>query len=321
MLTLLSERSRVYERADAHAVSDYVNQHVGNHCIRLPRTGRAEASIRHKAFSSLDLCRISYGGAVRVTSTALGSSYHLQILLEGYCTSRARTLEHTYRPGEMLLINPDDPVDLTYSPDCEKFILRLPVAVLERACLAQDCIVPAAGIRFSQARHHLAHYSDFAGLLDLICREAEGVALEGIPALYERIVAGKLLGLLPNNAWHAPPARLGTGAFEALSQYIDDHLGEEISVERLLAVAGVSERTLYSLFERRAGVSPGEYIRQRKLDCVRQRLQQPATRSVTQAALDSGFLHLGRFAEAYRKRFGELPSQTWKRYHKSGSTD
>jgi hypothetical protein len=25
-------------------------------------------------------------------------------------------------------------------------------------------------------------------------------------------------------------------------------------------------------------------------------------------------MHLGRFSEAYRKRFGELPSQTWKRH-------
>ncbi|MBA1245422.1 AraC family transcriptional regulator [Pseudomonas japonica] len=317
MLTLLSERSRVFERADAHAVSDYVNQHVGTHCIRLPPTGRPEASIRHRTFASLDLCRISYGGAVRVTSTALGTSYHLQILLRGHCTSRAGAIEHTYVPGEMLLINPDDPVDLTYSQDCEKFILRLPVSVLERACLGQSRAVPTTGIRFGQARHDLAHHSEFAGLLDLICREAEGYALEGIPVLYERIVAGKLLGLLANNAWHAPLASPGASVFDTLSEYIDAHVSEEIGLERLLKVAGVSERTLYSLFERKAGVSPREYIRQRKLDCVHQRLQHPATHSVTQAALDIGFLHLGRFAETYRKRFGELPSHTWKRHHET----
>ncbi|MGV8321279.1 AraC family transcriptional regulator, partial [Pseudomonas aeruginosa] len=38
--SLLSERSRVFERADPYAVSGYVNRHVGTHCIRLPAAGR-----------------------------------------------------------------------------------------------------------------------------------------------------------------------------------------------------------------------------------------------------------------------------------------
>ena len=51
-----------------------------------------------------------------------------------------------------------------------------------------------------------------------------------------------------------------------------------------------------------------------KLERVHARLQLSSTRSVTEVALDHGFMHLGRFSEAYRKRFGELPSQTWKRH-------
>jgi len=46
---------------------------------------------------------------------------------------------------------------------------------------------------------------------------------------------------------------------------------------------------------------------------VRAELQLTTARSVTEVALYHGFLHLGRFSEAYRKRFGELPSQTWRR--------
>ena len=72
-------KSRIFERADPHAVSDYVNQHVGVHCIRLPRTGTPQASLSHCKFGKLDLCQISYGGSVHVTSPALETIYHLQL--------------------------------------------------------------------------------------------------------------------------------------------------------------------------------------------------------------------------------------------------
>jgi AraC family transcriptional regulator, ethanolamine operon transcriptional activator len=37
---------------------------------------------------------------------------------------------------------------------------------------------------------------------------------------------------------------------------------------------------------------------------------------VTQAASQWGFWHLGYFSRDYRKMFGELPSQTFRRYQK-----
>ncbi|KAA0946000.1 MULTISPECIES: AraC family transcriptional regulator [unclassified Pseudomonas] len=313
MTVLLSECSQIFDRADAYAVSDYVNQHVGSHCILLPPRGRPQASISHRTFSSLDLCRISYGAPVRVTSVALETIYHLQILLRGHCRSTSRGEEQILGPGEILLINPDDPVDLTYSADCEKFIIKLPVRLLENACLEQHWTLPQQGIRFAAARHVLSEMGGFLPLLGLICQEAENAAEPEVQGLYERIVANKLLALLASNVLRVIPRPDQRGGFEAVRQFIEEHLTEDVSVEQLMAIARVSERSLYTLFERQVGLSPRDYMRQRKLERVHAMLQLATARSVTEVALDHGFLHLGRFSESYRKRFGELPSQTWKR--------
>ena len=154
----------------------------------------------------------------------------------------------------------------------------------------------------------------FLQLLGLICHEAENAAEPEVQGLYERIVANKLLALLASNVLRVVPQAAQGGGFEAVREFIEGHLGEDISIEQLMAVAKVSERSLYSLFERQVGLSPRDYVRRRKLERVHARLQLTTARSVTEVALDHGFMHLGRFSEAYRKRFGELPSQTWKRH-------
>ncbi len=313
MTPLLSARSQIFHRADAYAVSDYVNQHVGSHCIRLPPKGRPRASVSHRTFSSLDLCRISYGAPVQVTSTALETIYHLQILLRGHCRSSVRGQEQILRAGEVLLINPDDPVDLTYSADCEKFIVKLPVRLLENTCLEQHWTLPPQGIRFVAERHELNAMSGFLQLLGLICHEAENDADPQVKALYERIVAKKLLALLANNVLRVIPKQEEGSGFEPIRRFIEEHLTEDISLEQLMAISWVSERSLYLLFERHVGLSPRDYMRQRKLERVHTELQAATARSVTEVALEHGFVHLGRFSEAYRKRFGELPSQTWRR--------
>ena len=314
---LLSERSSVFRHADPHAVSDYVNQHVGHHCIGLSRTTRPLASLNHRKFAELDLCRISYGGSVRVTSPALETIFHLQVLLSGNCLWRGPSREHHLVPGELLLINPDDPVDLTYSQDCEKFILKLPVHVLEAICDEQRWQRPAGGVRFVRNHYRLDELEGFLGLLGMVCQESEASdPLLRVQEHYTQIVGSKLLTLMQTNISRENLASPHAG-IERILDYIERNLKQELSGEDLAVQAHMSQRSLYTLFERQLGVTPLQYIRQRKLARVHACLSDPSctVRSLTELALDYGFLHLGRFSESYRLQFGELPSSTLKRRH------
>ena len=83
----------------------------------------------------------------------------------------------------------------------------------------------------------------------------------------------------------------------------------------IAAAAGVSIRTLLEGFRHFRGTTPMAALRAMRLKAVRGELLVAAGRatSVTDIALKWGFINLGRFAEAYRKRYGELPSQTLRR--------
>lgn len=309
---LLGQRSEVFSQADPHAVSLYVNQHVGSHCIQLPRASRPLAHLNHRPFAELDLCRITYGAPVRVVSPALERCFHLQVLLHGHCLWRHGRQEHYLAPGELLLINPDDPVDLTYSADCEKFIVKVPVRLLGDLCEQQRWGVPAGGVRFLQNRYCLDDLQGLVSLLGMICQEAEEPEPQPlVQAHYTQIVASKLLRLMKTNVQRTcdQPWPLN---FARVVDYIDRHLQQELDTDTLASLAQVSRRTLYGLFERHAHTSPVDYIRQRRLARVHACLSDPqcTVRSLSELAMDYGFLHLGRFADSYRKQFGELPSET-----------
>tara|TARA_R100000541_G_scaffold3093_1_gene10025 strand:+ start:2960 stop:3679 length:720 start_codon:yes stop_codon:yes gene_type:complete len=239
------------------------------------------------------------------------------LLQRGHCLWRGRGKEHYFTPGELLLINPDDPVDLTYSDDCEKLIVKLPVSFLEKACAENEWRAPDEGIRFAASRYDLKQLEGIESLLGLICQEAE--AEHCVPQLqdqYSRIIASKLLCTLASNIRRDP---LGEScpSFGRITDYIDEHLRKDISVEQLAQLANMSPRSLYTMFERRIGTTPKAYIRQRKLEQIHSRLSDPSAkvRNVTEIAMDYGFLHLGRFAESYKNTFGELPSDTLNKRH------
>jgi AraC-like DNA-binding protein len=86
----------------------------------------------------------------------------------------------------------------------------------------------------------------------------------------------------------------------------------QISTTELCAGVGVSERTLRTCCAAVLGMSPGSYVRLRRLGRVRIALTRadPATASIAEIARRHGFSELGRFAAAYRVAFGETPSIT-----------
>lgn len=312
---LSNQQSAVFNLADPYAVSGYVNEHLGAHSIHLSRSQSLASSLLHRKFASLDLCRISYGADVRVTSPALETFYHLQVLLRGHCLWRNHKQEHYLGAGQLLIINPDDRVDLTGSADCEKFILKIPSTVMESIGRDQRWVMPGGGLRFVEPCYRLSELEGFFDLLRMVCVEAE--ASEQMPRVqehYMQIVATKMLALMRTNLTRPEP-KSSIATFELIADYIEQNLKEDICSDELARQAHMSLRSLYGLFERSVGLTPNRYIRQKKLQRVHACLSDATCRyrNVTELAMDYGFLHLGRFSENYRKQFGELPTDTLKR--------
>jgi AraC-like DNA-binding protein len=79
--------------------------------------------------------------------------------------------------------------------------------------------------------------------------------------------------------------------------------------------SGVSERTLQYAFLERFGLTPGAFLKARRLAAVRTALKCSSGEFtlVGDLASEFGFWHAGQFARDYRRAFGELPSQTLRR--------
>ncbi|CAN7305592.1 AraC family transcriptional regulator [Phenylobacterium sp. LjRoot225] len=104
------------------------------------------------------------------------------------------------------------------------------------------------------------------------------------------------------------------GFVRRADRYISAHLKEDISLDDIVAAAGVPARTLYHGFQRFLGESPMRWLRLRRLECARADLiASGGDISVIDLANQYWIGHCGRFARMYRELYGETPSQTLAR--------
>ncbi len=113
------------------------------------------------------------------------------------------------------------------------------------------------------------------------------------------------------------PARRGNRSrlYARIRDWLADHADDAICVQDVAASFDVPARELRSACREVAGQSLDELLRIHRLNLAHRDLvlarDRPAR--VTDIAMDHGFVHLGRFAEQYRRFFGETPSQTLRR--------
>lgn len=158
--------------------------------------------------------------------------------------------------------------------------------------------------------------SPWLSLLDYATRTAAAnpaaVATGPAGRQLEEMLVAQLLGDWARQAGidlsesHSVPA---PGYVRTAVHYIDHHARELPTVSEIAAVAGVSARALSGGFTKYLGMSPRAYLIERRLRGVRRELADGAT-SVASVAHAWGYVNLGSFADAYRRRFGEYPSQT-----------
>ena len=140
----------------------------------------------------------------------------------------------------------------------------------------------------------------------------------GIGAV-EELLMSSLLFLQPSN-YHAditrPTSSTGRRVVREATEFIEAHLGERITMDLLARSVHMSVRSIQQAFRDELGTSPVAYIRERRLNRIRDELTDAMPRdgiTVTAVAERWGFHHLGSFSVEYRKRWGESPSETLRR--------
>lgn len=92
--------------------------------------------------------------------------------------------------------------------------------------------------------------------------------------------------------------------------FIDENLTTIAGVGEIAAAAHVSVRTLSATFVRHLDCTPHEYLRDERMRAAHAVLLADADRSVADVAAAHGYRSATSFTAAYRKAFGETPSQT-----------
>jgi len=118
---------------------------------------------------------------------------------------------------------------------------------------------------------------------------------------YSKLLNQRLGALAP---WHLRSAE----------EYMRANSHLPLSLGDICFVTGLNARTLQHWFSRKRELSPMQFLRQIRMERVRDGLLHPTGQTtVTSEAASWGFLHFGRFSLQYERKFGERPSQTLRR--------
>ncbi|MFM7027165.1 MAG: AraC family transcriptional regulator [Chakrabartia sp.] len=324
----LCERNPLADHAhfasrDLDEARSYVGGFFCNHQLSLVnrRTG-LDTVFDHVRIGSVGLVQMGYGADVLVTPGALEDFYLVQIPISGHAAIRFGREEFFTTVGIASVQHPEDHLEMRWSADCRKVVVRVDRARFER-------FIERCTGRPQRQSLRLAPKMDMGTPESRLMQEQVKSALHcatlfrpgQLPAMVtthvENAVMGALLCLLPHDRT-AEFARLsdsGEGPIVSrVREYLEAHAEEPIGMEDLVDIAGVPLRTLYHVFRQTLGISPMQLLRDIRLDRVRHALSTGRQGiSVTMVALDWGFHHLGRFAQQYRARFGETPSETLRR--------
>lgn len=291
---------------------------------RLELTGRRRRlDARHHVarLGAVAVNFVQYGADVEIEPGCLGTFFLLQMPVRG--RARIECGRHAvYSDTETAsLLSPTLPTRMEWNEACAQLMLYIDRQALERhlgVWLGRPPkrpveFDPAVSLRLGAGRS-LWHLT---GLLLAECERSDGLDTTAPSALVhlEQAVLDAMLRGLDHNyreALDRPSSPAAPRHVRLAESYMEAHASEPVTMEDLVAITGVSARTLQEGFHRFRDTTPMQYLRDVRLAGVRQALLE-GRGPVTDVAMAWGFGHLGRFSCAYRRRFGERPTDTLRR--------
>jgi AraC-like DNA-binding protein len=145
---------------------------------------------------------------------------------------------------------------------------------------------------------------DARRLLDGILACAEGAMPYRETALRNQL-STFLLGVIE---WAGRRAIREPAAMQTVLDYIEDNIHEEIGMNALAGIAGLSLPRFKASFRKRVGIPPREYVLRKKVEKAKELLANPS-RSVTEVAYNLQFSSSQYFATVFKRYTSVTPGQ------------
>ena len=111
------------------------------------------------------------------------------------------------------------------------------------------------------------------------------------------------------------PMPHGSRLMENIRRWIDEHLAEDISSDRLVAMSGYSRSRFFTLFRTEIGLTPADYIVRGRIAMAEKLLRENPDMSASAVARKTGFSSPSFFTLNFRKHTGTTPSAFRKLRH------
>ena len=262
---------------------------------------------------------LDYGAEVRITPGELNSFYLVQIPLNGSAEISCGKEMILSDVNMASIPNPLEKLDMVWHSGNPQLMVYINRATLEKRLedlIGREIHVP---VRFELGMDLTTQNAkSWRNLIDTLVSDVDNGGLTmhaGIRDQFQDlIITGLLLSQKHNYSESigtsiepitSRSVRLAMAACEANPQ-------DPLTVTDMAHFAGVSIRSLQDGFKKYVGMSPTDYLRNVRLNRVREELlaERGFDSSIADIAFTWGFTHLGRFAKLYHERFGELPSET-----------
>ncbi|MEV0590867.1 AraC family transcriptional regulator [Nonomuraea cavernae] len=326
---VLLDNTPLFASSDPDEVREQVGRVFCAH--RLDLTGDPAllaARFNSAQLGSVRVSYLDYGTDVRIEPGELESFFLVQVPLAGQSLIRCGGQEIVSTPSLASLPSPTEHLDMRWAARCPQLIVKFDRVTVEQTLeqmLGERLDRPLVfdlGVDMTSGWAR-----SWRAMADLIVHAAEdggGLAAQSLALAHlENALLSSLLTMQPSNYWPqlaAPRRPAVPKVVRRAMGFIEEHAHLPINTADVAGAVAVSTRSLQEGFRTHLGLTPMAHLRDVRLARVHEELlaADPARVTVTVVAARWGFPHQGRFAAAYRDRYGQAPSATLRNSASTG---
>ncbi|MER7397515.1 AraC family transcriptional regulator [Streptomyces sp. NPDC000151] len=316
---------RAFRTADVERARAWIADMLSYPVVLNPLTDPADFGF---AMSALQLGPVTfatatYGIDVLCRSEGLGVAYHINVPCSGQMVQshRGEVFRATATDGRVPVFEPAGAVTGELDTETEVLALSFDRQAVE-STLAEHLEHPVRPLHFPGG---LDPYHGRGRTLVSLARTLAGELAAPTGLLAQPVVATGLADSLLTTMLYATPHQYREELADPATRTCPRPVKRAVdamqadpahpfTVLELARIAGVAPRSLQAGFKQHLETTPMAYLRRLRMECAHRDLVAAGPGvSVTEVAGRWGFTHLGRFAAAYRARYGRLPSQAHRR--------